>query len=106
MSSIHSNKYRSKLIYNLFQADVKKKPRNFRKRLKIGTANRRSIEHQQILKEIWFDKSKLQAVEMARKSFQASKELTHTIQKLQEKLAAENFGTHQFNENRSNNSIN
>ena len=72
---------------------------NFRKRLKIGSGNRRSLEHQQILDEIWFDKNKLKAVEIARKSFQASKKLTHTLQKLQEKLAAENFGSHQFNEN-------
>ena len=78
---------------------MKKKPSNFRKRLKIGTGNRRSLQHQQILDEIWFDKSKLKAVEIARKSFQASKKLTHTLQKLQEKLAAQNFEGHQFNEN-------
>ena len=76
---------------------MKKKPRNFRKRLKIGSGNRRSIQHQQILDDIWFDRSKLKAVEIARKSFQASQKLTHTIQKLQEKLASE---THQFKENR------
>ena len=78
---------------------MKKKPKNFRKRLKIGTGNRRSLQHQQILDEIWFDKSKLKAVELARKSFQASKKLTHTLQKLQEKLAAQNFERHQLNEN-------
>ena len=83
-------------LHDHFKADVKR-PQNFRKRLRIGLGNRRSVYHQRILDEIWMDKSKINAIEIARKSFSASQEMTHVIKKLHEKLVAENVSkSHHF----------
>ena len=68
-----------------------KGPRNFRKRLHIGTGSRRSVYHQQILDEIWLDRRKIYAIEIVKKSFTESQKMTHMIKKLHENLTAENF---------------
>ena len=67
------------------------RPLNFRKRLRIGLGNRRSVYHQRILDEIWLDRSKKEAIEIARKSFSASQKMTNVIEKLLERMkVAEN----------------